>query len=44
VTRKTLKIHPETYEALEDAKRDDETWDECLSRLAQLDRATRFEK
>jgi len=39
--RANLKIDPATKEQLDECKRDGETWDECLQRLAQLDRATR---
>lgn len=41
MTRANLKISAETKAELDDVKRDGETWDDCLRRLAQLDRATR---
>ncbi len=40
MSRVNLKISKETKRQLDQVKRD-ETWDECLRRLAQLDRATR---
>lgn len=33
--RKNLKIAPETYETLRDAKGRFETWDQALQRMAQ---------
>jgi hypothetical protein len=41
MSRTNLKIDRETKRTLDDVKRQNETWDECLRRLAQLDRATR---
>lgn len=35
--RKTLKVDPETKTRLEQEKRDGETWDGCLKRLAERD-------
>lgn len=42
MSRTNLKISQKTKEALDEVKRDGETWDECLMRLVQLDRATRM--
>jgi len=39
--RVNLKMGSNTKVELDKCKRDGETWDECLRRLAQLDRATR---
>jgi hypothetical protein len=33
MTRKNLKISPETFERLEDEKGQYETWDGCLNRI-----------
>jgi hypothetical protein len=33
--RKNLKITPETYQIVKEAKRDMETWDSCLRRLVR---------
>jgi len=41
MTRTNLKLSRETKRQLDTCKRDGETWDECLQRLAQLHRATR---
>jgi hypothetical protein len=41
--RQNIKVSEETKDMLDDSKRDNETWDDCLQRLAQLDRATRLE-
>lgn len=43
MSRTNLKVDTETKATLDECKRDGETWDECLRRLAQLDRATRVE-
>ena len=43
MSRATLKIHGDTKEVLDECKRSGETWDECLQRLAQLERATRVD-
>lgn len=43
MTRVNIKVNEETRGLVKEAKRPDETWDECLRRLAQLDRATRVE-
>jgi hypothetical protein len=43
MSRTNLKIDRETKRTLDDVKRQNETWDECLRRLAQLDRATRVQ-
>lgn len=40
--RVNIKTSKETKEILDECKRDGETWDDCLRRLAQLDRATRI--
>lgn len=42
--RVNLKVASQTKDVLDIAKRDDETWDDCLQRLAQLDRATRVDQ
>lgn len=42
MTRVNLKVGKETKAELDSVKREDETWDECLQRLAQLERATRL--
>lgn len=39
MTRRTLKIHGETYRTLKELKRDSETWDDLLQRLAAEDNA-----
>jgi len=39
MTRVNIKIDRETKTMLDERKRDGETWDECLTRLVQLDRA-----
>jgi hypothetical protein len=44
MTRVNLKINEETKTELDECKQDGETWDECLRRLAQLDRATRVDE
>jgi len=41
--RQNIKVSEKTKTMLDDSKRDNETWDDCLQRLAQLDRATRLE-
>ena len=41
--RQNIKVSEDTKDMLDDSKRDNETWDDCLQRLAQLDRATRLE-
>ena len=41
--RQNIKVAEETKDMLDDSKRDNETWDDCLQRLAQLDRATRMD-
>lgn len=41
MARTNIKVSRETKRALDDAKREGETWDECLRRLVQLDQATR---
>jgi len=38
--RTNIKVYGETKVRLDAVKRDGETWDECLTRLVQLDRAT----
>jgi len=40
--RQNIKVSEKTKTMLDDSKRDNETWDDCLQRLAQLDRATRL--
>jgi len=40
MSRTSIKCDRETRQKLKQIKRDDETWDECLLRLAQLARAT----
>lgn len=40
MSRANIKVDAETREIVREVKRD-ETWDECLRRLAQLDKATR---
>lgn len=42
MSRTNLKIDRETKAMLDECKRPGETWDECLQRLAQLDKATRL--
>jgi len=39
MTRVNIKIDSETKAMLDERKRDGETWDECLTRLVQLDQA-----
>lgn len=43
MSRANLKIDRETKAALDECKRDGETWDECLQRLVQIDRSTRLD-
>lgn len=38
--RQNLKIKPGTYATLREQKRDGETWDDCLRRLAETDLPT----
>jgi hypothetical protein len=40
MSRTSIKCAAETRQQLREIKRDGETWDECLRRLAQLARAT----
>lgn len=42
MSRTNLKLSQDTKNALDEVKKDDETWDECLMRLVQLERATRL--
>jgi len=42
--RKNIKVSEKTKTMLNDSKRDTETWDDCLQRLAQLDRVTRVKR
>jgi len=42
-TRTSIKCAADTRDALREVKRDGETWDECLRRLAQLAKATELE-
>lgn len=39
--RKTLKVSEQTYDTLAEHKRDGETWDGCLQRLAQGEQSIR---
>jgi hypothetical protein len=41
MARTSIKCSAETRALLAEAKGENETWDECLRRLAQLDKATR---
>jgi len=41
--RTSIKCAAETRAELQQIKREGETWDECLRRLAQLARATELE-
>jgi hypothetical protein len=41
--RTSIKCSADTRAALQEIKRDDETWDECLRRLAQLARASEID-
>jgi len=41
--RVNLKVSEPTKEQLDSVKQGDETWDECMRRLAQLHRATRVD-
>jgi cell division protein FtsL len=43
MSRANLKINQETKDMLDDVKQDGETWDDCLQRLVQLERATRIQ-
>jgi Arc/MetJ family transcription regulator len=43
VSRRNIKIDATTKRALDEVKRDAETWDDCLRRLVELDRATRVQ-
>ena len=38
MTRANLKLSQETKFALDEVKRDGETWDDCLQRLVELHR------
>ncbi len=42
MSRTNLKVSRETKRALDETKREGETWDECLMRLVQLERATQI--
>jgi len=42
--RQNIKVSGKTKTMLDESKRDNETWDDCLQRLVQLDRATRGEQ
>lgn len=44
MARQNIKMSEKTKDMLDESKRDNETWDDCLQRLAQLDRATRGEQ
>jgi hypothetical protein len=43
MARTSIKCSAETRSLLAEGKREKETWDEYLRRLAQLERATRVE-
>lgn len=43
MSRTNIKVQRDTKAALDDVKQDRETWDECLLRLAQLEKATRIQ-
>lgn len=42
MSRTSIKCSAGTRDELREIKRDGETWDECLRRLAQLARATQM--
>lgn len=42
MSRANLKVSPETKSNLDEIKKESETWDECIMRLVQLERATRL--
>lgn len=41
MSRKDIRVSAETKQLAKEVKRDDETWDDCIRRLVQLDKATR---